>query len=72
VIFANGEYHAYATQGNGLNVQHVTSRDLVSWTPVKEALKEALKDVPSWAQPGDTRAPEILRRRSQFVLKTIP
>src|SRR6195952_5296339 len=37
VLLVNGIYHAYATNSNGENIQHRTSRDLVHWTPRPDA-----------------------------------
>lgn len=57
VLRANGRYYAYATNGEGGNVQTLVSGDLVRWTPGKDALPE----LGAWATPGFTWAPEVLR-----------
>jgi len=44
------------TNGGGQNVPVLTSPDLVHWT----AAGDALPDLPKWADPGKTWAPEIL------------
>lgn len=66
VLFANGTYHAYATNGNGANVQLITSTDLVHWSGVRESLPK----LPGWAQPpsGLTWAPAVLARGGKFVM----
>ena len=38
VLLVNGTYHAYATNSNGQNIQHQTSKDLVHWTPRSDVL----------------------------------
>ena len=38
VLKVGGTYYAYATNGNGSNVQTATSKDLVHWTPGSDAL----------------------------------
>ncbi|MDQ3778161.1 MAG: glycoside hydrolase family 43 protein [Actinomycetota bacterium] len=58
-------YYAYGTNGDAGNVPTLRSRDLVTWTPVRDALPELGK----WAGTGMTWAPEVLRRRDgRFVL----
>ena len=46
---------AYATNGNGSNVQVLRSTDLVSW----EQAEDALPQLPDWSQPGKVWAPEV-------------
>ncbi|MBB3678117.1 family 43 glycosylhydrolase [Modestobacter versicolor] len=38
VLLVDGVYHAYATNSEGQNVQHRTSRDLVHWRPQADVL----------------------------------
>ncbi|GAB4208554.1 MAG: glycoside hydrolase family 43 protein [Roseiflexaceae bacterium] len=47
-------YYAYATNTGGTNIPAASSRDLVAWQP----LGEALPALPAWAEPGFTWAPE--------------
>ena len=56
VLEADGTYYAYATNDAGKEVQTLTSTDLVTWKPGKDALPELGK----WAYPGKTWAPEVL------------
>lgn len=67
-----GGYFAYATNAKGFaaNVQMAISRDLKSWAPVMagERLHDALPKLPSWAAPGRTWAPEVLRTGNSYVL----
>ncbi len=58
VLEANGTYYAYATNSGGVNVQTLSSRDLVHWHTVGDAMPS----LPPWALPGDTWAPEVLRQ----------
>jgi beta-xylosidase len=50
-----GKYWAYATNGNGANVQTLRSNDLVSWEQGPDALPELAR----WTAPGDVWAPEV-------------
>jgi len=38
VLLVDGVHHAYATNSDGQNVQHQTSRDLVHWRPQADVL----------------------------------
>ncbi|WP_083847195.1 glycoside hydrolase family 43 protein [Deinococcus gobiensis] len=64
ILRSGGAYHAYATNGAGGNVPHMTSRDLVHW----ERAGDALPTLPDWVQPGLTWAPEVTKLRGQYVL----
>lgn len=55
---SNGSYVAVATNGNGSNVQTVTSPDLIGWQQGPDALPE----LPEWSSAGKVWAPEIIRR----------
>lgn len=65
VLRVDGSYYAYATQGNGNNVQVAQSDDLVSWT-LSET--DALPAVPSWSTPGDTWAPDVSVVDGKYVM----
>lgn len=52
---ADGTYLAIATNGNGSNVQTLTSTDLISW----EQGPDALPRLPAWSSAGKVWAPEI-------------
>jgi len=58
VLKVGKTYYAYATNGNGANVQTATSADLVHWT----AGPDALPKLGRWAFAGATWAPEVLAR----------
>jgi beta-xylosidase len=58
VLKADGTYYAYATNGNGANIQTATSKDLVHWKPGPDAIPK----LGPWAQPSQTWAPEVLAR----------
>jgi beta-xylosidase len=65
VLRAGGTYHAYGTNGEGGNVQTLTSRDLVHWTRGRDALPH----LGGWALIGKTWAPEVVRRADgKYVL----
>jgi beta-xylosidase len=53
-----GGYLAVATNGNGSNVQTLTSRDLVDWEPGPDALPKVAK----WSAKGKVWAPETTTR----------
>ncbi|MHB8626917.1 MAG: glycoside hydrolase family 43 protein [Aggregatilineales bacterium] len=57
VLKVGNTYYAYATNGNGLNIQVEHSADLVHW----KGLTEGLPRLPKWAvqQFGFTWAPEV-------------
>lgn len=52
-----GVWWAYATNGNGANVQTLRSTDLISW----EQADDALPELPDWTVSGATWAPEVAR-----------
>src|SRR4051794_26986784 len=60
VLTGKSAYYAFATNGNGKNVQAMASADLVAWTD----LPDALPTLPSWAaqNTGLTWAPSVLAR----------
>lgn len=64
VLRAGGRYLAYATQAGPVNVQCLTSTDLVEWRPLGDVLPE----LPSWAAPGRTWSPVVLDREDRFLL----
>lgn len=66
VILVDGTYHAFATQTGAVNVQRITSTDLVTW--VRPAQQDALQALPYWADSLGTWAPEPFRLGSRFVL----
>lgn len=56
-IVADGSrWYAYATNGQGRNVQLLRSDDRVRWT----ALADAMPTLASWVRPGLTWAPEVI------------
>ena len=64
ILKVHGTYYAYATNGNGSNVQTATSTDLTHWQPGRDALPK----VGSWDFPGNTWAPEVARYGTRYVL----
>jgi beta-xylosidase len=58
VLEVDGTYYAYATNGNGKQVQTLTSPDLVHWKPGPDALPQ----VGGWTSNGNLWAPEVLAR----------
>ncbi|MFC7492466.1 MULTISPECIES: glycoside hydrolase family 43 protein [unclassified Knoellia] len=57
-------YVAFATNGNGMNVQTLTSTDLVEWSQGSDALPE----LPAWTFPGKVWAPEAARFGDSWVM----
>ncbi len=51
----DGTYYAFATIAMGHNIQAASSKDLLNWT----SLDDALPSVPPWALKGDTWAPDV-------------
>ncbi len=51
-------YHAYSTNDAEANVPTLRSGDLVDWNKGEDAMP----DLASWVTPGQTWAPEVLRR----------
>ena len=64
VLRVGTTYHAYGTQGAGKNIQTLTSPDLVHWRPGADALPE----LGSWANAGNTWAPEVITIGSTYVM----
>lgn len=64
VLSDNGAFVAYATNGNGPNVQITSSVDLRTWT----LHGDALPVLPSWAAAGRTWAPSVVRAGTRYVL----
>ncbi len=66
LLFADGLYYAYATNGSGKNVQLARSTDLVEW----ELLTDAMPSLPVWAKLGGSFiwAPEVIQIGEQYVL----
>ena len=58
VLHVGDTYYAYATNGDGDQVQTLTSKDLVHW----HRGPDALPHVGSWGYNGATWAPEVLPR----------
>ncbi|MEK8173969.1 glycoside hydrolase family 43 protein [Streptomyces sp. M19] len=67
VLRSGDTYHAYATNGNGRNIQHATSTDLANWT-VADA--DPLPDLGSWAKPERSLvwAPEVFDNGAGFTM----
>ena len=65
VLHEGDTYYAYATNGNGKQVQTATSKDLAHWTPGPDALPHVAK---KWAYNGATWAPEVMKIGDRYVL----
>ncbi|RSS53691.1 hypothetical protein EF912_17510 [Streptomyces sp. WAC07061] len=67
VVKVGGTYHAYATNGDGKNVQHATSRDLKRWQPDSG---DVLPVLGGWAAPRRDLvwAPEVYDSGDGFTL----
>jgi beta-xylosidase len=65
VLHDGDTYYAYATNGNGKQVQTLTSQDLVHWTAGPDALPRVAA---KWAYNGATWAPEVMKIGDRYVL----
>lgn len=67
IVKVGSTYHAYSTNGDGKNVQHATSDDLVNWTVVAA---DPLPAVGSWALPDQSLvwAPEVFDNGNGFTM----
>lgn len=73
ILRHDGRFFAYATNATELraNVQMAESTNLTAWRSLKRpdgTLHDAMPQLPAWAQPGWTWAPEIGRIGERFVL----
>lgn len=64
VVRVGSTYWAFGTNGNGANVQVLTSTDLVSW----KSHPDALPTLPSWATSGNTWAPEVVHTAGGYQM----
>ena len=67
-----GQFLAYATNAerHQANVQMAVSSNLIDWAPLRDGdrLHDAMPSLPSWAEPGWTWAPEVVRMGDSFLL----
>ena len=72
ILRHGSEFLGYATnaQNDQANVQMARSINLVSWALIKDGdkLHDAMPQLPAWARPGFTWAPEVIKTDSGFVL----
>ncbi len=64
IIGDEGDWIAVSTNGNGSNVQTLTSTDLITW----EAGPDALPQLPDWSTPGKVWAPEAAEIDGRWVM----
>ncbi len=66
IINVDGTYYAYATNGNGKNIQTTKSTDLVHWT----MLADAMPMLPKWSnfEGGFMWAPEVIKINDTYVM----
>jgi beta-xylosidase len=64
LLQVDSHFYAYGTNGDGGNVQTLTSTDLVHW----RRGPDALPTLGRWASTGSTWAPEVLRVGSTYLL----
>ncbi|MET9887341.1 family 43 glycosylhydrolase [Streptomyces sp. NPDC006430] len=67
VVKVGRTYHAYATHGQAVNIQHATSPDLVHWSLVGS---DALPHLGQWAEPTRSLvwAPEVFTNGHGFTM----
>lgn len=67
LVESRGVYHAYATNGDGKNVQRATSGDLREWTVAES---DPLPALGAWAKPEQTLvwAPEVFANGDGFTM----
>ncbi|GGJ33215.1 glycoside hydrolase family 43 protein [Deinococcus roseus] len=64
VLKTSEGYYAYATNGEGRDIQMAFSKDLVNW----EVKGDALGGLPFWAQGGLTWAPEVIQNEGKYLM----
>jgi len=64
VLTVGDEYYAYATNSAACNIQIIQSSDLTHWTTVGDALPHEA----TWARPGATWAPSVIKIGDTYVL----
>jgi hypothetical protein len=64
VLRAGDMYYAYSTNSGAGDIQVISSKDLVTW----QLVGNALPALPGWARAGSTWAPSVLARNGSFVL----
>jgi hypothetical protein len=64
ILTVGNQYYAYATNSAAGNIQIIESPDLTHWT----TLGDALPHEASWAQPGATWAPSVIKLGASYVL----
>ena len=57
IVDDDGVWWAFATNGNGANIQTLRSADLITW----EQTADSLPELPTWTAGGDVWAPEVAR-----------
>jgi beta-xylosidase len=64
ILRGGKHYYAYGSQSGAMNVQVMRSSDRATWTRSRDALPE----LPAWAESGGTWAPTVLPRHHGYVL----
>ena len=64
IIAVGGTYWAYATGSHGLNLQVISSDQLIAGASPREALPV----LPAWAAPGLTWSPAVVRLARGFIM----
>ncbi len=66
ILQVGSVYYAYATNGNGKNIQVARSTDLVHWA----LLSDAMPTIASWAQPVSSYiwAPDVIQLGNRYVM----
>ena len=64
IVKTDTGYVAIATNGNGMNVQTLTSPDLVEWSQGSDALPQ----LPAWTSSGKVWAPEVAKLGDRWAM----
>ncbi|MDP8914533.1 MAG: glycoside hydrolase family 43 protein [Pseudomonadota bacterium] len=73
IIEHKGEYLAYATNSGGTNLPMASSRDLITWTTVRDPDRpgkrlDAMPVLAPWVEAGRTWAPEVIKLGGRWLL----
>ena len=73
VLEHDGEYIAYSTNSDGINLPMAASRDLIDWQRIGDPNRpgrplDGMPQLASWAKKGHTWAPEVMKIGGRWLL----